>query len=205
MSEEVVGNLYDKYHTKNPLARMLMSGFITSYVQLLNKIQVRSVLEAGCGEAELANIVAQKLKNLDKLKGVDIDSRVLQIAQKRFPALDLAQASIYDLPFEDDSFELVISCEVLEHLENPERGLEEITRVSSKYVLLSVPREPIWRICNMARGKYLADFGNTPTHIQHWSKKRFLSFVQSRIHIIQTESPFPWTMVLGKVKKGSRA
>jgi hypothetical protein len=30
-----------------------------------------------------------------------------------------------------------------------------------------VPREPIWRIGNMARGRYLGDLGNTPGHIQH--------------------------------------
>ena len=45
------------------------------------------------------------------------------------------------------------------------------------FILLSVPKEPIWRICNMARGKYWKDLGNTPGHIQHWTKKKFCRMV----------------------------
>jgi hypothetical protein len=40
----------------------------------------------------------------------------------------------------------------MEHLEHPEEALQSIRRVASKYVILSVPREPLWSIMNMARG-----------------------------------------------------
>ncbi len=66
----------------------------------------------------------------------------------------------------------VICSEVLE----PRRSgtsIENIKELCNEngFILLSVPKEPIWRICNMARGKYWKDLGNTPGHIQHWTKK----------------------------------
>ena len=78
--------------------------------------------------------------------------------------------SIYNIDSNDNNYDLVIACEVLEHLEEPEIALSELFRISNKYVLISVPNEPFWRIANFARGKYLNRLGNTPGHINHWSK-----------------------------------
>ncbi|MBP1157465.1 MULTISPECIES: class I SAM-dependent methyltransferase [unclassified Paenibacillus] len=200
MNENVPGNYYDKYHTKNPIARYLMNGFLSSLDNCLDMIDVSSVLDAGCGEGEITNFVNNKFNNLRSLKGIELEPVTVDEANKRFPHLDITQGSIYELPFEDNAFDLVIACEVLEHLENPQRALDEIIRVSNKYILVSVPREPIWRICNMLRGKYITDLGNTPGHIQHWSKKQFISLIQSNSDILKRNSPFPWTMILAQIK-----
>lgn len=199
MTENVPGNYYDKYHAKNPISRYLMKGFLKCFDQCLSQATVRSVLEAGCGEGELTNFVNNKFGNLYKLKGVELEPVTVQEANRRFPDLDISQGSIYDLPYENNSFDLVIACEVLEHLEDPISALDEIIRVSNKYILVSVPREPIWRVCNMLRGKYLSDFGNTPGHIQHWSKSGFVSMIQKKGEILSLYSPFPWSMALVKI------
>lgn len=52
------------------------------------------------------------------------------------------------------------------------------------------------RLLNMARGKYIGDFGNTPGHIQHWGKKHFVKFVSGQFEVVETRSPLPWTMLL---------
>ena len=94
---------------------------------------------------------------------------------------------------------MVVCSEVLEHLEEPENALKKINEITADkgYILLSVPNEPIWRICNMARGKYLKQLGNTPGHIQHWSKRTFCKMLtKNNMRIIETKTPFPWTMVL---------
>ncbi|WP_207642472.1 hypothetical protein, partial [Desulfosporosinus sp. I2] len=68
------------------------------------------------------------------------------------------------------------------------------------HIILSVPREPLWRILNLARGKYIPDLGNTPGHIQHWSKKSFLRLVNRYFDVLEVKSPLPWTMVLCRIR-----
>lgn len=201
MANNVPGNYYDKYHSKNPIARTLMNGFYRELNHNLDKVKFQRVLDAGCGEGEITNLIDNKFNDLKELKGMELESETIEEANKRFPNLDISQGSIYELPFSNDTFDLVVTCEVLEHLDNPLKGLEEIIRVSSKYILVSVPREPIWRICNVLRGKYIKGLGNTPGHIQHWSKQEFISFIEKRADIINISSPFPWTMILAEVKK----
>ena len=38
-----------------------------------------------------------------------------------------------------------------------------------------VPREPVWRVLNVARGRYVRWLGNPPGHIQHFSRAAFLA------------------------------
>lgn len=104
--------------------------------------------------------------------------------------------SIYDLEPGCDSADLVVCCEVLEHLEHPEEGLLALQSITTKNLIVSVPREPIWRFLNMARGKYIWDWGNTPGHLQHWSKRGFVNLVSKHFLIEEVKTPLPWTMLL---------
>jgi SAM-dependent methyltransferase len=90
---------------------------------------------------------------------------------------------------------LVVGLEVLEHVPQPERALADIARVCRGTAILSVPREPIWRAGNMARGRYLKDWGNTPGHVNHWSSGAFERFVRTRFDVGDIARPVPWTMV----------
>ena len=53
-----------------------------------------------------------------------------------------------------------------------------------------------WRLLNMLRGKYCSAFGNTPGHLQHWSKRRFVTPVSTYFDILEVKTPFPWIMLL---------
>jgi hypothetical protein len=66
--------------------------------------------------------------------------------------------------------------------------------------VLSVPREPVWRAANMARGAYLRALGNTPGHVNHWSKRGFVEMVGTTFAVREVRSPFPWTMVAATVR-----
>jgi len=59
-----------------------------------------------------------------------------------------------------------------------------------------VPREPIWRALNLARGKYVRDLGNTPGHLGHWSRRGFLELLGGRLEVVAVRTPLPWTMAL---------
>ncbi|MCP5479022.1 MAG: class I SAM-dependent methyltransferase [Rhodanobacteraceae bacterium] len=195
------GNTYDKYRTRNPLARLLMNGFLDAFDRLYDKVDPASVLEVGCGEGELS---IRAWREGIRFRATDVSLDVLQEARKRaeIAGVDVAfTAASLEAMRESDASDLVICCEVLEHLEDPEVGLERLAAISRPWLLASVPREPVWRAMNVARGKYLGALGNTPGHVNHWSRAGFLRFVSSRFDIVETASPFPWTMVLARVRR----
>ncbi len=194
----VVGNTYDKYNSKNPVVRKMMQGFDNALNDLVSKAAPDTIHEVGCGEGFW---VMQWAGQGINARGSDFSTQVIDIARsnandKELPA-DLFQArSVYDLTPENDSADLIVCCEVLEHLEQPEQALETLQSLAGKYLILSVPREPIWCALNFTRGKYISQLGNTPGHIQHWSKKEFIKLVSGYFKVIEVKSPFPWTMLL---------
>lgn len=193
----IVGNHEDKYNAKNPVARALMRAFLRSVTDLYVGTAPRRVLEVGCGEGHLANTLIRAHRP-DTFEACDVD---LRPAPDLDPAISLREASIYALPYADASFDLVVCCEVLEHLKDPAAGLAELARVSSRHILMSTPWEPIWRLLNMARGRYLRDFGNTPGHVQHFGRRALLTLAGTRLHVRAVRRPLPWTVILGEVRR----
>ena len=82
----------------------------------------------------------------------------------------------------------------------PESTLAEMARVARRHLIVSVPREPMWRMLNMARGAYLRELGNTPGHLNHWSKVGFHSLLTRYGTVQEVRTPFPWTMVLVRLR-----
>lgn len=193
----VAGNVTDKYRSRNPIERLLMDRFLATVRGLYERTAADAVLEVGCGEGDLCD--ALRRQRLAQFAGVDVSPRILDVARQRYPWLPVAAQSATELGFADRSFDLVLCCEVLEHLDDPLQGLREIARISRRHVIVSVPHEPIWRVLNMARGAYLADLGNTPGHIQHWSRRGFVRFVSQVLRIRAVRSPLPWTVVAAEV------
>lgn len=195
----VPGNLYDKYNTENPLARLIMRHFLRSFDDLVGSTSAINVYEAGCGEGHLS------CRLLDRgliVRGSDLEPNVVAQANRRAVALGygvrFAVRSIYDLQPAEASANLVICCEVLEHLPDPAAALRVLTALANPYLLVSVPREPLWRVLNVIRGAYLNSFGNTPGHVQHWTSREFLNLLRRYVDIVKVQYPIPWTMVLCK-------
>lgn len=197
----IAGNFYNKYETKNPIAKYLMKRFLNSLNLLISHTNVHEIHEIGCGEGHLSINIAKRNKNV---RGSDISQRIIEEAkanaQRRKIDINFKIADIYDLSPEYDAAELIVCCEVLEHLNDPDKALAVLSRLARPYLIASVPREPLWSILNLMRGKYLLDFGNTPGHINRWSKKSFLILLSKNFDIVNTFTPMPWTMVLCKTK-----
>jgi len=161
----------------------------------IRSVAPESVLDAGCGEGVLTREIAAMLPG-SRLVGLDVPSPVLRSHWRAHGGAEFVEGSIYSLPFAAGEFSLVVALEVLEHLERPAEALVELARVSSGWLLLSVPREPLWRGLNMLSGRYLPDLGNTPGHIQHWSRGQFERFVNQGGATAEVSGPFPWTVAL---------
>lgn len=192
----VVGNVYDKYGTKNPIARRLVDGFLRSVAELYVASKPSTVLEVGCGEGRLAQHLLGAGPRPERFVASDVE--LDRIVPDLDPLIEVQQASIYALPFADDEFDLVVCCEVLEHLGEPAKGLAELARVARRHVLVSTPREPLWRVLNLARGRYIADLGNTPGHIQHFSRRGLVRLASTHLRVLERRSPLPWTVLLGE-------
>jgi len=99
--------------------------------------QVHSILEIGCGSGVLVN----KLSS-NSVVGLDWSHVALQHVTR-----ERVVGTCDHIPFKDSSFEMVIAAELLEHLndETLRTTLEEIRRVTCKYIIISVPyKERPW-------------------------------------------------------------
>jgi 2-polyprenyl-3-methyl-5-hydroxy-6-metoxy-1,4-benzoquinol methylase len=194
------GNTFDKYGSQNPVVRRLMAGFESTLDALWTQAAPDSILDVGCGEGVLTAQWADRLGDR-RIVGIDLDDPKLRAEweKRRRANLEYRVEDATHLSFADGEFDMATAIEVLEHVPDPERTVSEMARVAKRWVLVSVPREPLWRGLNMARGAYLKDLGNTPGHVNHWSKRSFVSMLSRHGTVEEVRSPFPWTMVLVRV------
>lgn len=186
---------HSKYNSVNPISRLLVSKFLKEIGTLCAKVDKVSVLDCGCGEGVVLKFLEDELSGAN-CYAFDLDLKEVKDAKKNLPFCTIKVGNLYALPYEDDRFEMVLCTEVLEHLEKPEIALEEIHRVTKRYAIFSVPREPLWRILNMVRFKYCNAFGNTPGHLNHWSTDAFAIFLRSRFNLLDKATPLPWSIFL---------
>jgi SAM-dependent methyltransferase len=200
----VIGNHTQKYTAKNPAIRWLTERWVANLERVFARIDAelrqsgsppRRVLEVGCGEGVISDKLQRRWGNT---VGLDLPDAGLRAQWRQLggdPPPAFLHADALRLPFDDDMFDVVVAVEVLEHLPDPVRGLEEIARVGRGHVVLSVPREPIFRTCNLLAGRYVKDLGNTPGHLNHWSGAAFKRFVGNVAAVREVTYPFPWTTV----------
>ena len=194
--DNVAGNLYDKYATRNPVARYLMSGYLSALTSLLPEDigPTSQIIEVGCGEGHLLNYVNRHYHNKASCLGYDIDEDIIRKAREEYPELRFETESAYDVA-SDTPVALVLACEVLEHLAGPDKAMEALAALPCENYIFSVPREPLWRCLNLARFSYVRDLGNTPGHVHHWNRSAFTAFVGRYFKVQDVLSPVPWTLV----------
>lgn len=185
------------------LGAKLLNGYFGAVEQLVGKANIKegNALEIGCGAGFSTKRLNKMLPGGVKLEASEYVQQLLPEARKLNPGMRIIAESIYELKRKDRSLDLVFLLEVLEHLDYPEVALKEISRVIKPggYLILGVPREPLWRMLNMARLRYLRDFGNTTGHLNHWSKRSLIKHVRENFYdVVEVRSPLPWTLVLAR-------
>lgn len=199
----VVGNAFDKYGSQNPVVRWLMKNFTDTISEWVAQVAPGSIHEVGCGEGYW---VLQWNRQGIPARGSDFSEKVISLARENaqhsgLGSVSFSACSIYDLVPGRDSADLIVCCEVLEHVDDPEAGMLALQGIATDHLILSVPREPLWCVLNLSRGKYISRLGNTPGHVQQWSGRGFVEFVGSFFEIVEVRRPIPWTMILCRKRK----
>jgi 2-polyprenyl-3-methyl-5-hydroxy-6-metoxy-1,4-benzoquinol methylase len=188
------GNL-QKYESRNPVQRLLIWYFHRRVWDLVVGTGAGRILDVGCGEGFTVGRLLAQDGHL-AMQGLDADWPALLQAKRSHPGPPFLLGDIARLPYANDSFDLVLCLEVLEHLGDHTAALDELKRVSGRYCLISVPNEPWFMLANLLRGKNVRAWGNDPEHVQHWTAGGFRRMMGEYFTVERVVYPFPWVLAL---------
>jgi SAM-dependent methyltransferase len=189
----VVGS-HGKYELRNPIARFLLNRFDRAVLESLREASPSTVLEIGCGEGHVTELILSV--GATRVLATDISVSLIKenVARATDPRVSFEVADLMSLSG-GRQFDTIVCCEVLEHLDDPEQGIQVLHRANAREYVFSVPREPLWRVMNMCRGAYLSRLGNSPGHVNHFSQRGFLRFIERQFEVLAVRAPLPWTVV----------
>ncbi len=164
-----------KYTRNSRIAQWHLDSVLRAIYELLSTTGAKSILDAGCGEGFVTGFIASRDPTLS-LTGMDLNQAAIDYATRRFGKLARFQTgSVYRLPFSDNSFDLVLCSEVLEHLRDPDLAVRELKRVARGHVLVTVPREPLFKWTNnLSRA---LGFSMDPGHVNFWTGTSFRKYI----------------------------
>jgi 2-polyprenyl-3-methyl-5-hydroxy-6-metoxy-1,4-benzoquinol methylase len=188
-----------KHTSSNPLQKLLIMRFHEKIFSYINKLSITNLLDVGCGEGFVMKELIKQNKKIS-IFGLDRNYHSLSWGRNHIihnePVL-CSNAML--LPLEDNTQQMVICLEVLEHLDDPKSCLNELIRVASQYILISVLNEPFFRIANFLRGKNLSRLGNDIEHVNLFTAKKLNALIPTnRVKIIEHSFIFPWQIILGQ-------
>ncbi len=190
--ESYSGHWVNKHRSSSLLHRRILASYYDAILKLLPPSPIGSLLDVGVGEGDMLQIIIRR-RRVEDLFYADLSLALLLETRSRIGRGTAVAASAEALPFRNKAFSAGVCLQVLEHLSDPGAAIRELFRVTSGPVVLSVPHEPWWRLCNVARLRYLPRLGNTPGHLNHWGKESFAALIRGNGGSIQELlQPFPF-------------
>lgn len=193
---------FRKHTSSSKLQRGLIDRFHEKIANIVRNLEPETLLDCGAGEGFVSEVLLTTMPAL-QITGFDVLPESVQLAQLRNPRATFTTGSIYQIDQEDNSFDVAVAFEVMEHLHEADKALKEMARVAKDYVVLSVPHEPFFCMANAARGKNLdiTPKGSDPDHRNFWGRKEFGEFVSQELDVVLLTGSMPWTICVGRVRK----
>lgn len=204
---------YDAWHRERAGSddgALQMPWYDSVYREIL-KVRADHILEVGCGRGEFAILLRSIFPNAD-ITAVDFSAAAIQIAKSRQNSSNVffQQADACFLPFENESFDLVISCECMEHVENPRSMAQELSRVSKRGANVCITTENYFNGMLLARlhawiTKHPFDSGSGVQPRENlfffWIVRRYLE--EAGLRVERTESSYYQWLLLPRVAPSS--
>jgi ubiquinone/menaquinone biosynthesis C-methylase UbiE len=149
---------------------------------------VRNILDVGCGDGYLLHILQKNSSKDIKYYGLDQSLTRLKRVLEKIPLVKNTLGEITLLPFRNNSFDVVICSEVLEHVLKYRTALQELLRITKKYVIITVPydQELVKIICPKCEYEHFLS-----GHIHRFTKKSIIKDVKQYPHTkIKKLTPF---------------
>ena len=192
MTKNIGGNYYDKHNSSNPIVKWMMKKFYGTFIDILKDTPGQTLVDIGCGEGHLTNIIYNECDF--EIKALEMDGATALHAGALYPHLDVQQRNIINF---GGQYDILIASEVLEHVEEYPKAIKNCATVA-KTCVFSVPREPWFRLANVARLKYLPRFGNTPGHVNNWTKGDFKKLLEGYFDHVEIQTTTLWTVAVCK-------
>jgi SAM-dependent methyltransferase len=190
-----------KYRSRSAVKRALIRRFVSALHDLFIEANPAArVLEIGVGEGFLSGYLSEKFPE-KRFVGVDRSEADLERLRRLFPRVEALAGDACDLGAlvrypSGAGFDVVICAEVLEHLDAPDRALEEIQRLRPRRAIFSVPHEPFFMLSNLLAGKNVRRLGNDPEHVNHWGPASFRRLLEPRFDVLRLTTSYPWVLCL---------
>lgn len=195
ISEETAFRHIRKYESRNVVQNWLLRRFHAEVRLRLVEVGPRSVFDFGCGEAYFW-AMQEAYGPLPEIVGLDLRDDAIAAARARLPNQTFIQGDLLDYDAGGRRFDLVVASEILEHLHDPEPYVRRLCGLTKKYLLITVPHEPFFRMANLVRGRDLSRLGNHPEHVQHWNKQTFRKRFANTVKFIDISTSFPFIIFL---------
>lgn len=139
---QVPPNHYDRGIKNNFVQGLWHKRRFAEVSKILDGLKPRRILDIGCHGGTFTEVLARKFPR-GEVFGIDISPQAIEYGKKTRPGINFKVAEAANLPFADQTFDLVTCFDIFEHLPDSDRVLAEIRRVLKKEgeVLFSIPTE----------------------------------------------------------------
>lgn len=165
--------------------------FLNEYYKLKDQFG-DMILDAGCGTGLITRHLSRNST------GIDINPRHIEKAKINAPHINFLVADLEQLPFPDNYFSTIICTEVIEHFPDPEKPLQELSRVLKRggYLLGTVPRRSVfWRL------RFLSSTKPREPYHHYYVKKELHQLLQKFFQIIKLQKTNLYSTWLFLLKK----
>jgi len=128
--DQVPPDYYQKGVKKNMLQKLWHKNKLKN---VINSIKLKhanpfNILDVGSASGWFLYELKKEFRNSDCV-GIDVYKKAVDYGKERYKNIKLLTADAHDIPFKNGAFEIIVCCEVLEHVENPELVIKEMKRV----------------------------------------------------------------------------
>jgi len=144
---------------------------------------VKKVLDIGCATGSFGHAMKKEL-GVEEVVGIEIVPEIAEIAKKNLDKVFVGNLETDNFPLEENYFDAITCCDVLEHMEHPEKVLNKLTRYLKPYghVIISIPNIQYWGILyglSIGRWDYRDSGIQDITHLKFYTKETLKEFVRS--------------------------